>query len=412
MMSKYMLLVKQLYNQKVKAKSFILMTAVYLIVIAGIMFWSDIKVLFSDNEADQIIIVNETGIDLTNAFISTEDTEWIFDADPAKMEEELKDNTYIAAVTLSEDNGKLAAKVTSVEPLKLTVQNLIENTLMSAGQFYAMGKINLTPEQTATLLDFAPTIESVTLNEQDTSGKTTAEKEAGMWASYISGFLIYFFVITYLSMITTDIASEKGSRALEMLLVSIRPETHFKAKITGVLLVALTQLGVMVGFLFILVRFVKGGEMWDSFVDIVNELNISYIVYIVAFLIATIILFLIIGALFGSLVSKVEEAGQVMTPAILLTLVGFYIMLSGLGNPDTMLIKISSYIPFTSGMVMPMRIGATDLAAFEPMLSLGLLVLTIVGLYFFTMSLYKRSVLTYSTGGVIQKLKSVFKYTT
>ena len=152
--------------------------------------------------------------------------------------------------------------------------------------------------------------------------------------------------------------------------------------------------------------------MWDSFVDIVNELNISYIVYIVAFLIATIILFLIIGALFGSLVSKVEEAGQVMTLAFLLTLVGFYIMLSGLGNPDTMLIKISSYIPFTSGMVMPMRIGATDLAAFEPMLSLGLLVLTIVGLYFFTMSLYKRSVLTYSTGGVIQKLKSVFKYTT
>jgi len=411
-MSKYMLLVKQLYKQKVKAKSFILMTAVYLIVIAGIMFWSDIKALFSDNEADQIAILNETGIDLTNAFISTEDTEWIFDADPSKVEDELKDNAYIAAVTLSEEDGKLAAKVMSAEPLKLTVQNLIENTLMSAGQFYAMGKINLTPEQTAALLDFAPTIESVTLNEEDTSGKTVEEKAAGMWASYISGFLIYLFVATYLSMITTDIASEKGSRALEMLLVSIRPETHFKAKITGVLLVAFTQLGVMVGFLFILVRFVKGGEMWDSFVDIVNELNISYIVYIVAFLIATIILFLIIGALFGSLVSKVEEAGQVMTPAIMLTLVGFYIMLTGLSNPDTLLIKISSYIPFTSGMVMPMRIGATDIAAFEPLLSLGVLVLTIVFLYFFTMSLYKRSVLTYSTGGVIQKLKSVFKYTT
>ena len=411
-MSKYMLLVKQLYNQKVKAKSFVLLTAVYLIVIVGIIFWSDIKALFSDNEADQIVIVNETGIDLTNAFISTEDTEWIFDADLSKIEDELKDNTYIAAVTLSEDAGKLAAKVTSAEPLKLTVQNHIENTLMSAGQFYAMGKINLTPEQTAALLDFAPTIESVTLNEEDTSGKTVEEKAAGMWASYISGFLIYFFVATYLSMITTDIASEKGSRALEMLLVSIRPETHFKAKITGVLLVALTQLGVMVGFLFILLRFVKGGEMWDVFVQVVDELSLSYIFYIVAFLIATIILFLIIGALFGSLVSKVEEAGQVMTPAIMLTLVGFYIMLSGLGNPDTMLIKISSYIPFTSGMVMPMRIGATDLAAFEPMLSLGILVLTIVFLYFFTMSLYKRSVLTYSTGGVIQKLKSVFKYTT
>ena len=411
-MSKYMLLVKQLYSQKVKAKSFILMTAVYLLVIAGVIFWSDIKALFSDNEADQIAIINTTEIDITNAFISSDDTEWVFDVNEQAIEDELKDNEYVAAVTLSEKDGKLAATVTSVEPLKLTLQSQIENTLMSAGQFYAMGKVNLTPEQTAIILDFVPTIESVTLNAQDTSGKTTEEKSAGMFASYISGFLIYFFVITYLSMITTDIASEKGSRALEMLLVSIRPETHFKAKITGVLLVALTQLGFMVGFLFILVRFVNDGEMWDSFVTVVKELNVSYILYIVAFLIATIILFLIIGALFGSLVSKVEEAGQVMMPAILLTLVGFYIMLSGLSNPDTLLIKISSYIPFTSGMVMPMRIGATDISAFEPLLSLGLLVLTIVAIYFFTVSLYKRSVLTYSTGGVIQKLKSVFKYTT
>ena len=407
-----MLLVKQLYSQKVKAKSFILMTATYLLVIAGIMFWSDIKALFTDSEADQIAVINETEIDLMNAFISTDDTEWVFDANAQAIEDELNDDKYIAAVTLTEKDGKLAATVTSVEPLQLTLQSQIENTLMSAGQFYSMGKVNLTPEQTAIILDFVPTIESVTLSEQDTSGKTTEEKTAGMWASYIAGFLIYFFVITYLSMITTDIASEKGSRALEMLLVSVRPETHFKAKITGVLLVALTQLGVMVGFLFVLVRFVKGGEMWDSFVKVVNELNISYIIYIVAFLLATIILFLIIGALFGSLVSKVEEAGQVMTPAIFLTLIGFYIMLTGLSNPDTLLIKISSYIPFTSGMVMPMRIGATDISAFEPLLSLGLLILTIVFLYFFTMTLYKRSVLTYSTGGVIQKLKSVFKYTT
>ncbi len=411
-MSKYMLLVKQLYSQKVKAKSFILMTAIYLIVIAGFMFWSDIKALFSDNEADQIAIINTTDIDVTNAFISSDDTEWVFDVNEQAIEDELKDNSYVAAVTLSEKDGKLAAKVTSVEPLKLTLQSQIENTLMSAGQFYAMGKVNLTPEQTAIILDFVPTIESVTLNDQNTSGKTTEEKAAGMWASYISGFLIYFFVITYLSMITTDIASEKGSRALEMLLVSIRPETHFKAKITGVLLVALTQLGAMLGFLFVLARFVKGGEMWDSFVDVVNELNISYILYIVAFLITTIILFLIIGALFGSLVSKVEEAGQVMMPAMILTIIGFYIMITGLSNPDTLLIKISSYIPFTSGMVMPMRIGATDISAFEPLLSLGLLVLAIVGIYFYTMTLYKRSVLTYSTGGVIQKLKSVFKYTT
>ena len=101
-----------------------------------------------------------------------------------------------------------------------------------------------------------------------------------------------------------------------------------------------------------------------------------------------------------------------MMPAIMITLIGFYVMISGLSNPDTMLIKIFSYIPFTSGMVMPMRIGATDMASIEPIVSLVVLVVSIVLLYFFTLSFYKRSVLTYSSGGIMQKLKSVFKFTT
>ena len=111
-MSKYMLLVKQLYSQKVKAKSFILMTAVYLLVIAGVIFWSDIKALFSDNEVDQIAIINTTDIDISNAFISSDDTEWVFDVNEQTIEDELKDNEYVAAVTLSEKDGKLAATVT------------------------------------------------------------------------------------------------------------------------------------------------------------------------------------------------------------------------------------------------------------------------------------------------------------
>ena len=123
-------------------------------------------------------------------------------------------------------------------------------------------------------------------------------------------------------------------------------------------------------------------------------------------------MYLILGALLGSLVSKVEEGGQVMMPAMMLSLIGFYIMLTGVGNPDTMLIKVFSYIPFTSGMIMPMRIGATDINATGPIISLAILVATALLLYFISLTFYKRSVLTYSTGGVIQKIKTVFKVTT
>lgn len=411
-MSKFSILVKQLYFQKVKSKSFLLMTALYVAVIAGVLFWQDIKGLFSDDTVDQVALINETDVDLSNAFISSDDLKWVTHKSLDDVTEAIEDGEYIAAVTLTETDNKLSAKITSFDPLKLNMQQQLEGAAYNAGQFYAMGKLNLSEAQASILLNSAPNLLSETLNKEQVDGKSTDEKQAGMWASYISGFLIYFFVITYLSMITTDIASEKGSRALEMLLVSVRPETHFKAKIAGVMLLALTQFLIMFGALFAIVRFTKEGKLWDSFINVVDELNISYIIYIVAFLFVTIVLFLIIGALFGSLVSKVEEASQVMTPAIMITLIGFYIMLTGLGNPDTLLIKVFSYIPFTSGMVMPMRIGATDITAFEPLLSFAILVVTVIVLYFFTISFYKRSVLTYASGGIMAKLKSVFKFTT
>ena len=213
-------------------------------------------------------------------------------------------------------------------------------------------------------------------------------------------------------MITTDIASEKGSRAMEMLLVSVKPATHFKAKIAGVLLLAITQMVVIFGVFSLYAKFAKDGVIWDMAASIINDLSIGYLIYALVFLLSTIVLYLIVGALFGSLVSKVEEAGQVLMPAMMVTLVGFYVMLSGMGNPDTIVIKVFSYIPFTSGMIMPMRIGATDIGVIEPMVSLGILIGTIVVVYLFSLSFYKRSVLTYSTGGVIQKIKTVLKVTT
>ena len=252
-----------------------------------------------------------------------------------------------------------------------------------------------------------PVIEMTSLNEK--SSKTAEEKQAGMFGSYFVGILIYIFIISYLSVITTDVASEKGSRALEMLLVSIKPESHFKAKVFGTLLVAFTQFAIMI-VAGIAVLLTKGNdELLQMIKDLAGELDASYIVFVLCFLILTLILYLIIGALFGSLVSKVEEASQVMMPAMIVVIVAFYVMVMALNNPDSMLVKVSSYIPFTSGMVMPMRLGGTDMSLMEPFISLLVLVVSVAAVYKFSLVYYKRSVLTYSTGGVMTKLRQLFK---
>ncbi|MEG0260123.1 MAG: ABC transporter permease [Lysinibacillus sp.] len=413
-MSKFNLLVKQLYTTKIKSKSFILMTLLYIAIMSVAVFWSDIKEVFtSDDEAKQIAIVNETNADLSSIFISNNDMKFVVDEkDDAKLEKQVKNGDLEAVIKVSDQKGKLHAEISTFVPLKLNDQSTISSLLQYAGQHYAVQQLSLSPEQAAQIMGAETIIVNKNLNEETAGGKSEEEKQAGLWVSYAVGILIYFFITAFLSMITTEIASEKGSRAMEMLLVSVKPATHFKAKIAGVLLLAITQIAILAGVFLAYAKFAKDGMIWDMAAEIVNELSISYVLYAGAFLLLTIVLFLIVGALFGSLVSKVEEANQVLMPAMIVTLIGFYVMISGIGNPDTLIIKVFSYIPFTSGMVMPMRIGATDIGAMQPMISLGILIAMIIVSYVFSLSFYKRSVLTYSSGGVIQKIKTVLKVTT
>lgn len=390
------------------------MTLLYVIAMSVAIFWSDIKELFTGNdEAQQIAIVNNTSADLSGIFVSNSDMPFIQDeSNIKKLEQQVKDGKLAALVEVSDQNGQLHADISTFQPLKLNDQSTISSLLQYAGQHYAVQKLSLTSDQAAQIMAAKTVISNKNLNEASTGGKSEEEKQSGLWVSYAVGILIYFFISTFLSMITTEIASEKGSRAMEMLLVSVKPATHFKAKIAGVLLLAMTQMGIIALVFLIYAKFAKNGVIWEMATSIVKELSVGYVLYAILFLVLTIILYLIVGALFGSLVSKVEEAGQVLMPAMMITLIGFYVMLSGIGNPDTIIIKVFSYIPFTSGMVMPMRIGATDIGMIEPLLSLGILLVTIIVAYLFSLSFYKRSVLTYSTGGVIQKFKTVLKVTT
>lgn len=414
MLSKFSLLMKQLYKAKIKSKSFILMTGLYVIVMSVAVFWSEIKELFTgDDEAQQIAIINKTSADLSGIFVSNGDMNFIQDEqDVSTLEKRVKDGKLDAIVTINDQNSQLHAEIATFTPLKLNDQSTLSSLLQYAGQHYAVQQLSLSPEQAAQIMAAQTTISTKNLNEASTGGKSEEEKQSGLVVSYAVGILIYFFISTFLSMITTEIASEKGSRAMEMLLVSVKPGTHFKAKIAGVLLLALTQMGIIAIVFLIYAKFIKGGMVWDAAASIVKELSVGYVIYAIVFLLLTVILYLIIGALFGSLVSKVEEAGQVLMPAMIITIIGFYVMLTGMGNPDTIIIKIFSYIPLTSGMIMPMRIGATDIGGIVPLLSLGILVVTIVVVYLFSLSFYKRSVLTYSSGGVIQKIKTVLKVTT
>lgn len=412
-MNKLGLLVKQLYLQKIKSKSFILLTLLYLAIIAVAVNWSSIKGIFTDdNKYVTIALVDDTKLDLAKQFPSDKEVKFkVVKESKKEVDALVKKEKYDAAVYLTSRNQQLAVELATAKSLDLQVQSKIDALAENAGKVYSVQQLNLSAEQAAKILQTNTVVKQVDLQEK-TSNKTAEEKSAGILIAYIMGFLIYLFVTSYLSMITTDIASEKGSRVLEVLMASVKPSTHLFSKLIGVFLTGLTQIVILAVGAYILIQFTAKKSVTDSLQEMLGQLPATYFIYVILFFLLSIILFLLIGALAGSLVSKVEEASQVMMPGVFIMLIGFYVMLSGISNPDSLLIKVFSYIPFTSGMLMILRLGATDISTVSVWISLAILFATVALLFTISVTFYKRSVLTYSSGGIMQKIKTVLKVTT
>ena len=412
-MNKLGLLVKQLYLQKIKSKSFILLTLLYLAIIAVAVNWSSIKGIFTDdNKYVTIALVDDTKLDLAKQFPSDKEVKFkVVKESKKEVDTLVKKEKYDAAVYLTSKDQQLAVELATAKSLDLQVQSKIDALAENAGKVYSVQQLNLSAEQAAKILQTNTVVKQVDLQEK-TSNKTAEEKSAGILIAYIMGFLIYLFVTSYLSMITTDIASEKGSRVLEVLMASVKPSTHLFSKLIGVFLTGLTQIAILAVGAYILIQFTAKKSVTDGLQEMLGQLPATYFIYVILFFLLSIILFLLIGALAGSLVSKVEEASQVMMPGVFIMLIGFYVMLSGISNPDSLLIKVFSYIPFTSGMLMTLRLGATDISTVSVWISLAILFATVALLFTISVTFYKRSVLTYSSGGIMQKIKTVLKVTT
>lgn len=412
-MNKLGLLIKQLYLQKIKSKSFILLTLLYLAIIAVAVNWSSIKGIFTDdNKYVTIALVDDTKLDLAKQFPSDKEVKFkVVKESKKEVDALVKKEKYDAAVYLTSKDQQLAVELATAKSLDLQVQSKIDALAENAGKVYSVQQLNLSAEQAAKILQTNTVVKQVDLQEK-TSNKTAEEKSAGILIAYIMGFLIYLFVTSYLSMITTDIASEKGSRVLEVLMASVKPSTHLFSKLIGVFLTGLTQIAILAVGAYILIQFTAKKSVTDGLQKMLGQLPATYFIYVILFFLLSIILFLLIGALAGSLVSKVEEASQVMMPGVFIMLIGFYVMISGISNPDSLLIKVFSYIPFTSGMLMTLRLGATDISNVAVWISLAILIATVALLFTISVTFYKRSVLTYSSGGIMQKIKTVLKVTT
>lgn len=407
-MSKFWVITKDVYRKNVRSISFIIMLLVPFIAAAGLYIINQV----TDNateEGDTIGVVVQGDSDLLN----TTEVQTILDSmtvlnSKEQGEEQLKeeeiDGLLLLSVGKEQINGEFYSSNTMPQVTMALNQQL--NQLQSSLRAKALG---LSEEEVASLNASVPfSVQKITFNE---NGEMNTEEDftsIRLVVGMATTILLFIFIVTYASIIAQEIASEKGTRIMEVILSSVSARSHFYGKLAGILLVALTQIVVYAVSIGLGFYWLKNNSTVQAFLaefsirDILGE----FLVYTLLYLILGILIYAVLAALCGSLVSKVEDVSKAILPVTYLSLAGYMIGLSlGMANPDHLVIRVTSFIPFFSSYTMPIRLANNFVSTGEVLLSLMILVLSIVGLIVFSERMYKANVLVYNDNGIFAALK-------
>ena len=272
----------------------------------------------------------------------------------------------------------------------------------------AASKLQLTPDQLSKLSEPVQ-FERVALKE---NAKTQEELSEARGLVYVLLFVIYFAVIMYANMIAMEVATEKSSRVMEILISSVSPIKQMFGKILGIALLSLTQMAFLLGVGYYFVKrnleSLEGG--FFEFLGFQN-IPVSTVIYAIIFFLLGYFLYATLAAFLGSLVSRIEDVNQMITPMTMLVVAGFMIAMFGLNQPDTTFMTISSYIPFFTPMLMFMRVGMLELPVWEPILGIAILIASIVVLAIFGARVYKGGVLMYGKSNSFKDIKKALQLT-
>ncbi|HLR59178.1 MAG TPA: ABC transporter permease [Pseudogracilibacillus sp.] len=410
-MNKFFLVLGHTYWSRLKSKAFIITTAILLLLVLAVAnIDSIIKLFESDTDTSEVIVVNDSTLIYSGLVDSLKDNDAINLTEYKEGLEEgkkaVKNEDYDALLVIDEDAKSLpeityyAKSIAGDE-----VQSILESNLQVIKDSILIEQAGI-DEDTLLEMNQPVNIEKLALDE---SAKTDEELDIARGIVYAMIFILYMAVLIYGQMIATDVATEKSSRVMEILISSASPVTHMFAKIIGIALLGITQ-AVIVGvgsFLAILPKLedIKSGLFEELGLESISP---TLFLYAILFFLLGYLLYATIAAMFGSLVSRVEDLQQLLMPMIILILIAFFIAMFGLNVPEAKFITVSSFIPFFSPMIMFLRIGMLEVPSWEIALSIGILVGTIIILGLIGARIYRGGVLMYGPSRSLKDIKNAF----
>jgi ABC-2 type transport system permease protein len=414
-MNNFWIILFHTYINKLKTKSFIITTLLTVVIVLGLTNLNNIIDIFDKNGGkDTVAVLDQTGqlyepfkkqVNTINKVI----TLTLFKGSEAEAEKEVEKGSFQGIVLLGLNEEKLP--IATYKAMSIADSSLftdLQSSLQQLKTMLAATQINLSPELLQKLYE-PVSFEKIALEK---NAKTEEELNQARGLVYVLLFIIYFAVIMYANMIAMEVATEKSSRVMEILISSVSPIKQMFAKIIGIGLLSLTQLAVFLSVGYF--SFKQNMEsLKEGFFGVYGfgDIPLETIMYAVIFFILGYFLYATLAAFLGSLVSRIEDVQQMITPMTLLVVAGFMIAMFGLGKPDAPFITVTSYIPFFTPMIMFLRVGMLTIPTWEALLGIAVLVATITFLAIFGARVYRGGVLMYGQSNSFKDIKKALQLT-
>ena len=322
--------------------------------------------------------------------------------DEASAQEAIKDEKIKGYLTIDQEGSVLKAVYHGETSLEIGVKLAVTNKLNELQYQLNRSAANLSQEQEKRLsqtVDFTEKIDESKENKKIV--QTIAA--AGL------GFFLYMILITYASVTAQEVASEKGTKIMEVVFSSIRASHYFYARMLALLLVILTHIGIyVVGGLVAILLFKDIPILAQS--GILNHLGEAFSLNTLLFVLVSLFMYVVLAAFLGSMVSRPEDSGKALSPLMILIIAGFVGVTSLGAAGDNLVLKIGSYIPFISTFFMPFRAINGYASDLEAWISLAITVVFAVTATAFIGRMYASLVLQTDDLGIWKTFKRALSY--
>ena len=322
--------------------------------------------------------------------------------DEASAQAAIKDEKIKGYLTIDQENSVLKAVYHGETSLESGIKLAVTAKLNELQSQLNRSEANLSQEQEKRLA------QTIQFTEQIDEAKEN-KKMVQTFAAAGLGFFLYMILITYASVTAQEVASEKGTKIMEVVFSSIRASHYFYARMIALLLVILSHIGIyVVGGLGAILFFKDMPILANS--GILNHLGEAFSLNTLLFILVSLFMYVVLAAFLGSMVSRPEDAGKALSPLMILIIAGF-VGVTALGAAgDNLILKIGSYIPFISTFFMPFRAINGYANSIEAWISLMITIAFAVTATIFIGRMYASLVLQTDDLGIWKTFKRALSY--